>query len=198
VPRVTRLRPLRGDRVALDLDGARWRDLPTAVVVRAGLREGADLDRPALRALGSELRRHRALAEATRALRHADLSRRALDERLRARGASADAAAGALATLERAGLVDDERVAAARARALAGRGYGDAAIRADLERRRLDPAALEAALALLEPETERARRLVEERGSSPRTAGLLARRGFSAEAIEGAGCGVVADPAWDA
>ena len=91
-----------------------------------------------------------------------------------------------LETLERAGLVDDDRLAAARAEALAERGYGDAAIRFDLERQGLAAESVAAALARLEPERQRARRLVERRGGGARTARWLAQRGFDAGAVEDA------------
>jgi SOS response regulatory protein OraA/RecX len=109
---------------------------------------------------------------ALRALRAADRSRSELDARLEQRGFSADARRQALDDLERLGYLDDDRTAETRAQHLAERGYGDAYIRADLERRGL-PA--EEALARLEPEPERASRF-EDRSSS-----WLARRGFAQE-----------------
>jgi SOS response regulatory protein OraA/RecX len=117
-----------------------------------------------------------------RALRYRDLSRARLDERLQQRGAGDDARAAALETLERAGLVDDGRVAASRARVLAERGYGDAAIRAALEEEQVAAEQLEAALAALEPEAERARRLL---GPAPnlKTLRRLAAKGFDAESL---------------
>src|SRR5439155_24276402 len=117
----------------VELDGAPWRLVPADAAVRAGLSVGRALDRDTARSLGRELRRAEALGVAVRALRYRDLSRRRLEERLERRGARGDARAEALETLERAGLVDDRRVAAARACALAERGYGDAAIRFALE-----------------------------------------------------------------
>jgi hypothetical protein len=59
-----------------------------------------------------------------------------------------------------------------RAERLAERGYGDAYIRADLERRGLP---VDGALATLEPESERTVRF-EDRGAA-----WLARRGFASE-----------------
>ena len=166
---VTGLRERAGGRVEVELDGWPWRTVPANAVVRAGLAVGGTLDRETARALGRELRRERALGLAVRALRHRDLSRRRLEERLAARGANAAARAEALGTLERAGLVDDARLAAARAEALAGRGYGDAAIRA---------------LEGLEPEALRARGLLEQEGAGPRTLRRLAGRGFDASVLE--------------
>jgi regulatory protein len=184
VPVVTALRERARDRVAVDLDGAPWRVVPADAVVRAGLAVGRALDRETARALARELRRAEALRTAVRALRHRDLSRRRLEARLAERGATAPARAAALETLERAGLVDDARVAHARARALAERGYGDAAVRGALEAEGLVPELVAEALACLEPEVERARALVARRGAAPKTLRWLAARGFEAATLE--------------
>ena len=93
--------------------------MPVDVVVRAGLTEGRTLDRAALRLLRRELRKAEALQVATRALRSRDLSRRRLAERLERAAVPPAAAAESLGTLERAGIVDDRRVARLRAQALA-------------------------------------------------------------------------------
>jgi SOS response regulatory protein OraA/RecX len=171
--------------VAVELDGAPWRVLSADIVVRVGLVEGRALDRDALRLLGRELRRAEALRVAGRALRSRDLSRRRLAERL-GRSVPPQAAAESLATLERAGLVDDERVAQARARALGDRGWGNEAIRHRLRAEAFDEAVVGQAVHALEPEGERARRLVERRGPGPRTARYLSGRGFGEEAVEAA------------
>jgi regulatory protein len=182
VPRVTALRD-RGARVEVDLDGAVWRTLPVEAVARSGLAVGRVLDRTLARTLARELRRSRALRAATRMLSTRDVSKAALQARL-ARGSIAPAArAEALRTLEEAGLLDDERFAAGRARALAGRGYGDAAIRSDLEQKGVAPELLEAALAELVTESERARAIATRRGRTSATARYLARRGFGLDAV---------------
>jgi hypothetical protein len=51
MPVVTGLRELPGGRVAVELDGARWRTVPAEVVVRVRLGVGEVLDRPRLREL---------------------------------------------------------------------------------------------------------------------------------------------------
>jgi SOS response regulatory protein OraA/RecX len=180
---VTALRERPRERVEVQLDGAPWRVVPADAIVRAGLVVGRTLDRETARALARELRRSRALTDAVRALRHRDLSRRRLDERLARRGAGADARADALATLERSGLVDDARVAASRARTLAERGYGDAAIRFALEGEQLAPELVEQALAALEPERERVKTLLAD-SSDRKALRRLAARGFAAETLE--------------
>src|SRR5919204_5713208 len=96
---------------------------------------------------------------ATASLARGDRTRRELDERLERAGIDVEAREAALEALERIGYVDDTRVAVSRAEALAARGQGDEAIRFDLERRGLAASHVEAALAALRPEPERAREL---------------------------------------
>jgi regulatory protein len=128
----------------------------------------------------------RALAVATRALARRDFSEQELRERLRRAGVTSAEEEEALGALRRAGLVDDERFARSRARALAERGKGDAAIRFDLVRQGVRAAEIEVALSSLEPERERAERVIARRGGGAATARLLARRGFDEDAVEAA------------
>ena len=183
---MTALRASGRGRVCVELDGEAWRVLPLEPVVRAGLAEGLELDRLRLRTLARELRRVRALGVAGRALARRDLSERRLRERLSQAGVAPAGTEEAVGTLRRAGLVDDERFAFARALELAERGLGDAAIRFDLERQGIGAAELEAALAGLEPERARAERIVSRRGAGPATARYIARRGFGEDAVEAA------------
>ena len=183
-PTVTGLRSRPRGRVAVELDGEDWRTLPAEPVVRAGLRVGRELDRTTARLLRRELRRVEALAVASGSLRARDLSSRALTERLRRAKVAPELRKEAISTLERAGIVDDVRFAASRATALAKRGYGNAAIVADLERQGV-PGELHAeALAGLEPEAARARETVTRRGGGARTARFLASKGFGDESLE--------------
>jgi SOS response regulatory protein OraA/RecX len=186
VPTITALRETRRGRVAVELDGAPWRELPVGVVARAGLFQGLGLDRTALRVLRHELRREEALSVATRALRARDLSTRRLAERLERAAVPRDAAEESLRALAEAGVLDDGRFAANRALSLCDRGYGDAAIRHDLEQQGVIPELVEAALGSLEPERARAKRLVRARGPGPKTARYLAAKGFGEEALEAA------------
>jgi SOS response regulatory protein OraA/RecX len=190
-PVVTALHEKPRGRVEVQLDGAPWRLVPTDAVVRTGLFVGRALDRETARALGRELRRADAVARAVRALRPRDRSRRALEARLTQAGVTARARDEALETLERAGLVDDARVAATRARALADRGFGDAAIRYDLEHEGVAGELVEQALTGLTPERDRARALVERQGAGrqggeARTARWLASKGFDVSSVEDA------------
>jgi regulatory protein len=195
VPAVTALRVERRGCVAVELDGSPWRTLPTEVVVRAGLVEGRSLDREALRVVRRELRRAEALGIAGRTLRARDLSRRRLAERLERAGVAPKVGEESLEALTRAGLVDDARFSRNRAEALARRGFGDAAIRHDLAGQGVESELAEAALLELDPETERARLVVERRGSGPRTARYLAAKGFGEDAVEAAlGRGFANDP----
>jgi len=180
---VTALRERRRGRVEVELDGEPWRVVPVDAAVRAGLAVGRALDREVARALGRELRRAEALGRATRALAARDRSRRELEARLERAGVPAATRDEALATLERAGLVDDARMAHLRAEALVRRGYGDAAIRAALDREGIGPELVEEALAALEPEPQRARRLLEREGAGRRELRRLAARGFDPDTL---------------
>jgi SOS response regulatory protein OraA/RecX len=123
------------------------------------------------------------------------LSERALRDRLARAGVAPAGTEEAIRALHEVGLVDDGRFASARALALAERGRGDAAIRFDLQQHGIAGAALEAALAALEPELERAERIVSKRGGGPATARHLARRGFGEDAVEAAADAAVAPEA---
>ncbi|HZI37164.1 MAG TPA: regulatory protein RecX [Acidimicrobiia bacterium] len=125
------------------------------------------------------------MGAAIRLLRHRDRSTAELEARLAQRGVGDAEREHALETLERIGYVDDERFARTRAEQLADRGSGDALIRHDLETRGVAPDVVEAALAELEPEQERAARIVARRGRSVKTARYLASRGFGEDALEG-------------
>ena len=121
---------------------------------------------------------------ALRALRSRDRSAAELDARLSERGVGTDERNAALGTLARSGYVDDERLAHARAASLADRGSGDALIRADLEGRGIPRELVEQALGAIEPEQERAERVVAERGAGQKTLRYLAARGFGEDALE--------------
>jgi regulatory protein len=120
---------------------------------------------------------------AVRALGAHDRTAAELDARLARRGVPAEEREQALERLGSLGYLDDARVAHERAARLAERGSGDALIRHDLEARGIGSEAVEEALAALEPERERAARIVAARGSSARTARYLASRGFGEDAV---------------
>ena len=191
-PRVTALRPEPRGRIAVELDGERWRTLPVDVAATAGLVVDRELDRPALRELRRALRRFEALASATKVLRHRDASAQHLRERLEAASVSPAARAEALDVLERAGLVDDARFAERRADALAERGFGDEAIRHDLEQQGVQAELREQAVVALPAEKARALAIVARRGAGTKTARYLAAKGFGEDAVEAALAGSVA------
>jgi regulatory protein len=120
---------------------------------------------------------------ALRLLRHRDRSVAQVDHELRARGVEEDVREEALATLSRIGLVDDARFAESRARSLAGRAAGDALIRHDLASAGVADDLVDDAIAALEPESERASRIVARRGPSAKTARYLAGKGFSDDVV---------------
>jgi SOS response regulatory protein OraA/RecX len=151
-PTVTALRSAGRNRVAVEVDGVAWRTVPAEVVPHARLRVGCTLDRVTLRRVRRELRRADALAVATRTLVAADQSTRLVTERLSRRGVAPRVREEALGVLARSGLLDDRRAAVSRAQALAERGYGDGAIRADLERRGFDSEPADEAIGELVPE----------------------------------------------
>ena len=182
-PTVTGLRERKRERVVVELDGRQWRVLPADAVVRAGLAVGRPLDRDRARRLAREIRRARALSQATRALAANARSRGELEQRLARAGHVGAAREDALEALDRVGLVDDARLAESRAAALARRGYGDAAIRADLRRRRIRDELSAEAIAGLEPELTRIRRLLVGQDVTPSLLRRLAGRGFSRETL---------------
>ncbi len=130
-----------------------------------------------------------ALRCALRALEHRDRTQLEIERHLRGRGFSDVECTRALAALRRTGLLDDERFARSRAASLAGRGTGDALIRARLVEAGVERDVADEAIATLESEAVRARRIVAARGVSARTARYLDGKGFSEDAVSG----VVAD-----
>lgn len=182
MPVVTAVRVV-GGRVAVELDGAPWRTLPLTAVVEAGVAAGVTLDRARARTLARAVRRHRAETAALGALARRDHSVASLDVRLSRAGVREPERREAVERARRAGLVDDARFAETRARLLADRGKGDALILDDLVRGGVDERDARAAVAVLEPERERARRIAARRGANVRTARLLAARGFTEETV---------------
>jgi SOS response regulatory protein OraA/RecX len=190
---VTSLRERKRGKVAVELDGEPWRVLPASVVVRAELRVGRRLDRESARLLARELRKDKALVRATRALASRDRSRGELLARLDEAGVSESARDDALSSLEAAGLVDDARVAESRANELARRGYGDAAIRADLQRRRIASETITASIDGLEPEADRVQRAMAGKERTPALLRRLASRGFSRDTLEDLAASLASD-----
>lgn len=145
----------------------------------------ADVDPPETRTGGRDAA-DEALDCALRALEHRDRTQLEIEEHLRARGFSDAECARAVATLRRTGLVDDERFARSRAASLAGRGAGNALVRARLIEAGVTKDDVDEAIATLESEAMRARRIVATRGASAKTARYLYGKGFSEDVVSGA------------
>ena len=180
---VTALRA-RGERVAVELDGCEWRVVPLQAVVEARLAVGDALERDQARTLARALRRHHADAVALRALARRERSRSELEARLARAGVREDDRRETLERASGAGLVDDARFAQTRAQTLSARGAGDQMVLDDLVRSGVPEATARAAVAALEPEGDRAARIVEARGPSAKTLRYLASRGFAEESVD--------------
>ena len=128
-------------------------------------------------------------------LRRRDVSLKELDARLERAHVDPSTRAEVVTRLDAVGAVDDSRFATGRAQLLAERGAGNALIRHDLSGRGIAVESIEAAVSLLEPEPVRAARVVERRGSSPKTARYLGAKGFAEDAIEAALTEAVAEDA---
>ncbi len=185
VPKITALSEQPAGSVCVELDGAVWRTVPVAAAAAAGLRVGAPLDRERARTLRRALRRSGALETAARALSRRDRTRNGVRELLEDKGFTEDERREAVGSLERLGFLDDKRFALTRAEALARRGYGDEAIRFDLERQGVTGQLTEAAVSSLGPELARARAAVGAL-QGPKAYRRLAAKGFSLESIEAA------------
>ena len=135
-----------------------------------------------------------ALEAATKALARRDRSAAALTAYLERKGVEADEARAAVERLREAGYVNDERYAATRAEVLADRGYGDEAVRFELEREGLAGDQVAAALLALPPERERAAGFLLQARTPLVGLRRLAAKGFSADALEAAVAAARLDP----
>jgi SOS response regulatory protein OraA/RecX len=183
-PEITGLEEIAPSRVLVELDGAPWRKIPIDVAARAGLSVGRRLEREDLRLLARELRRSEALTKATRMLARRPLPRTLLEERLEQKGVAPAARDEAVEALEQAHYLNDRTYALGRAQGLAERGYGDAAVRHLLEQEKVSSELVEEAIASLEPEPSRARRIARTIPNRKKLLGRLARRGFDPETVE--------------
>lgn len=184
MPEITGLREVSTRDVLVEFDGAPWRKIPLVAAARAGLSVGKRLEREDLRLLRRELRRAEALTKATRMLARRPLPRALLEDRLERKGVAPAALEEAVEVLEQAHYLNDHSYALDRAGSLAERGYGDAAIRYVLKQERVDSGLIEEAIAVLEPELERARALVLANPDRKRLLGRFVRRGFDPDTIE--------------
>jgi SOS response regulatory protein OraA/RecX len=124
-----------------------------------------------------------ALRVGLQALARRELSLVELRARLERSGVSPEDAARAGASLRKAGYQSDQRTASERARVLAARCLGDAAITADLEGRGLTADDIDRALADLPSEETRAETLAARLGRGPKLLQALRRKGYSEETV---------------
>ena len=118
-----------------------------------------------------------------KALARRELSLVELRDRLERSGVTPEHAAHVSVSLRDAGYQSDERTASERARVLASRCLGDAAIAADLEDRGLSAIAIDSALADLPTEDARAETLAARLGQGPKLLQTLSRKGYSEETV---------------
>jgi SOS response regulatory protein OraA/RecX len=128
-----------------------------------------------------------------RALARRELTRAELSAGLQRAGFGETERDAAIDRLRAAGYLDDSRATVERARVLADRGFGDAAIVADLTRRGASPELIGDALAGLELELDRARRIAIDLGGGSRSLRRLGRKGFSEHSLEVAAMAVAED-----
>lgn len=124
-----------------------------------------------------------ALRVGFKALARRELSLVELHARLERSGVTPEQAARVSAALREAGYQSDERMATERARVLAARCLGDAAITADLEGRGLTATDIDRALADLPNEEARAETLAARFGRGPKLLQTLRRKGYSEETV---------------
>jgi SOS response regulatory protein OraA/RecX len=185
LPEITGLREVSKSAVLVELDGEFWRKIPLTAAARSGLSVGKRLEREDLRLLGREIRRAEALNKATSMLARRPLSRALLEDRLDKKDVAPVAREEAIEALEQAQYLNDRSYALDRALSLAERGYGNAAVRYILEQERVGSELIEEAVGSLDPELGRAQTIARTIPDRKRLLGRLARRGFSAETIEG-------------
>ena len=135
------------------------------------------------------------MAKAAGIIRRRDVSSAELADRLQQADVAPVVLVEVVTRLSEVGAVDDDRFARRRAELLAERNAGDLLIRHDLTGRGIPAETIEAAITALEPEPIRAARVVGRRGSGPKTARFLARKGFSEDAVEAACREAVAEDA---
>lgn len=174
-------------RAVVYLDGEAWRTMPFAVVQRAGLRVGDDVDPEALARRTSESEAECARERALRLVTYRERSSAELRARLEEEGYAEAVVDATVSDLVRTGIVDDERFATALGHMLVGvRGYGRERARRELERRGVAAPTIEAVLDELAPladEDDRAsvvaQRIRRPSDDANRLAARLVRRGFS-------------------
>lgn len=195
--------PRRGDaeRVTVRLQGSFCFDVAAVLVQREGLRVGDPLPAAAQERLLEEDAPFRARETALGFLSYRDRSAREVQIRLESAGFDPRVVDDAVSWLKGIGYVDDARFATRYAAEKARAGWGAQRIRAELMRKGVERAVVDAALAAQE-ESEAfpvasgeevalalarkrfgAQFAVDPRGAANRLAGFLLRRGFDWDAV---------------
>lgn len=189
------------DRVSVFVDGEFAVGIHAEVAAGAGLRVGDLVDSDALRDLARREETRRAREAALPFLGYRARSRKEVERKLASKGFEPEVVAETLATLARAGLLDDAEFSRSWVRARTGsRPLGPARIAGELRQKGVDRELIAEALATVDADGELAmaieagRAKAEQlRGEDPRTARrklgqTLARRGFSWEVCSRAVC----------
>jgi regulatory protein len=197
---ITRLAQQKRDaeRVSVFIDGAFVFGLSLDLAVKAGLRKGRTLTVEEQQALLDDEERLKAKAAALDYIAYKARTEHEVRQKLRKKGFPEHVADEAVARMRELGYLDDADYARAYARGrLSGRGHGPHRIRADLHRRGVARATIDAVLEdLVEPDDlretalrhgrKRWRRLQREDDPYKRRqklAGYLQRRGFDFDLI---------------
>jgi regulatory protein len=186
------------ERVSVFIDGQYAFGLAWDLAVQAGLRKGQHLSQQQQQALLEEEQRLRARRVALDYIAYRARTAEEVRRKLARKGFPEDAVEAAVARMAGLGYLDDEAYARTYVRSkLSGRGYGPERLRADLRRRGVAPAVVEAALAeMVEPDDlretalqqgrQRWQRLASEADPAKRRKKLsdfLARRGYGFDLI---------------
>ena len=160
--------------------------LTQAELLRFGLFTGKEIGEDELPALRQAAHRSQVKADGARIASSAMVSRRDLQRKLTAKGATEDEAAETVQWLAELGAVDDSATAAAAVQHYARMGYGPGRIRQELQRRGIPRALWEDAMAHMPPSEEiiaaylhAKKRDLSDPDQAKKTAAALARRGFS-------------------
>lgn len=189
--------PRRPGQVRLQIDGRPFCSLPAGQAAASGLAPGRVVDEPLQALLEQAADADAALRALLRALERRSFARKDLERRLRQRGHTAPAIAGALARADELGLVDDGAYAIHFVATRAARGRGPARLLRDLQLSGVARPLAEAAIAAHWPEgtdpaqsiTGLVHRRAEQLRALPRPVrrrrilAYLARRGYTGHSI---------------
>ena len=150
---VTAIKQRRKGLSQLFIDGEPAVKIDTQVVLRAGLREGAQLSDEQLRELIQDSEKYRANEKALYLLEFRNHSQKELQDKIKRSGISQEAAKEAAEKMEEIGLLDDAAYARNLARTLFERKkYGMRRVQQELKLKGISPEIIEQVLAEFEPE----------------------------------------------